>query len=484
MSRADARATAVLVAGRGLGSAAALLIPVVLARVFAPEEFGTYKQLMLVYSTLLLLAPFGLAESLFYFVPRGGRRAGGYVANALLSLLLVGGLACAALSAQGARLAGFLGNPALLPLLGPLALLVALGVAATPLEIVMIARGRPAAAARCYGLSDLVKAAAMIAPALLLGRLDLVLQAALAFSALRLLATLAWCARELRAGFRPAPGLLAEQLRYALPFGAAAALENLQASLHLYAVGHAFDAAAFAVYAVGCLQVPLVDLVTGSAGSVLMVRLAGEPGREAAAAAWTETIARMAFLLFPLVAWLEAVAPDVIAVLYPPSYLASVPVFRVFCLTILLGALPTDAVLRARAQTRFLLLANAARLLLVIVAIGWCLGAFGLAGGALATLLAAAAAKAASLARVRRLLETGPGRLLPWRRLCGLALASTAAALVTLLWRATTLASPWPSLLGASLLYAACYLALVWLLDGARGLARLRSVAAGAGRAG
>ena len=42
----------VLMAGRGLGFLVLFAVPVVLARVFDPAAFGTYKQVFLIYTTL------------------------------------------------------------------------------------------------------------------------------------------------------------------------------------------------------------------------------------------------------------------------------------------------------------------------------------------------------------------------------------------------------------------------------------------------
>ena len=47
-----------------------------LVRTFNQAEFGTYKQLFLIYGTLYGLAQFGMAESLYYFVPRKPQEAG------------------------------------------------------------------------------------------------------------------------------------------------------------------------------------------------------------------------------------------------------------------------------------------------------------------------------------------------------------------------------------------------------------------------
>ena len=61
------RPALVLMSGRTLAFVFTFLIPVVLVRVFDPAQFGTYKQLFLVFSTFYGMAPFGIASSLYYF---------------------------------------------------------------------------------------------------------------------------------------------------------------------------------------------------------------------------------------------------------------------------------------------------------------------------------------------------------------------------------------------------------------------------------
>ena len=65
-----AKPALLLVVGRTIGFAASFIIPVLLVRTFNQAEFGTYKQLFLIYGTLYGLAQLGMAESLYYFVPK------------------------------------------------------------------------------------------------------------------------------------------------------------------------------------------------------------------------------------------------------------------------------------------------------------------------------------------------------------------------------------------------------------------------------
>ncbi len=127
MLKATRRPVLLLMAGRTLGSAVSFLVPLVLVRVFDQAEFGTYKLLFLVYVTLYGIAQFGMAESLFYFVPSGRLEAGRTVLNSVLALSGAGAVGLGLLWALRARLSVWLGNPETagdLPLIGAFLLLM------------------------------------------------------------------------------------------------------------------------------------------------------------------------------------------------------------------------------------------------------------------------------------------------------------------------------------------------------------------------
>ena len=86
-----------LMCGRTLAFAATFFIPVVLARVFDPAHFATYKQLFLIYSTVYLIAQGGMASSLYYFCRARLTTGGRYTANSLLFLGAAGLLGFGAL---------------------------------------------------------------------------------------------------------------------------------------------------------------------------------------------------------------------------------------------------------------------------------------------------------------------------------------------------------------------------------------------------
>ena len=459
-----------LMTGRALGFAGTFLIPVVLVRVFSQAEFGTYKQLLLIHASLYVVAQFGMAESLFYFLPRDPRRGGRYVANALI-FAAGSGLACmAALHVAGPAIARGLGNAALLPHMTLLGVFLGLTVASALLEMVLISRNRYGAAGVAYGVSDLLKALFFVTPTLLARSLEGMLLGAVAFGVVRLVAALGYLRREFGGSLRPDAAALASQLAYALPFAAAVVVEMVQGTFHQYAVSYAFDPAAFAVYSVGCLSIPVVDFVAGPVGNVMMVRM-GEALREGrheqVVALWHDTTRKLALLFVPMVGLMIVTARELFLVLFTASYLASVPIFVIWSTGTLAFVLVTDGVLRVYADTRFLFGLNLVRLALNVALMGWFIGLFQLRGAVLVTVLATALAKGLALARISRHMRLGVRQILPWRSLGAIVAAAAVAAAVALSLKEHLGLPPLPLLAATGISFAATYAAVL------RGLASL-----------
>lgn len=430
------RPTLVLIGGRALAFVVTFFIPVVLARIFDQATFGTYRQIFLIYATVYSLATFGMADSLFYFLPGAGGRGGPYVANALLFLAVSATLWAAGLWVAAPRIADALSNPALTSHMGLAALFIALSLVAAPLEMVMIARKRHLSAALAYGSSDLLRAACLLVPAAVFGGLRGLLLGAVAFASCRVAATLLYVRRAFVSALRLQGPAFRAQLAYIGPFGVAVVLDILQTTYHQYAVSHYFDAAAFAVYSVGCLTIPFVDLVLGPAGNVMMVRMsearaAGRP--DLTLSIWHDTTRKLVLFVAPLVGLSIVTAPALIVLLFTARYAASVPIFMIWSVGILWSALITDGVLRVHADTRFILVQNAVKLAVNVLLMSFFISTFALPGAVLVTLAATAVAKIAALARAGKLMGVGLAGLLPWRSLGVVCAAAALAAIPALL---------------------------------------------------
>ena len=459
------RPAVLLMVGRALASIATLLIPITLVRVFDQGEYGTYKQLFLVFATLYSIALVGLSDSLYYFVPRNPHLGGRYVANAVAGLTVAGAVCLGGLYATRDAVAAFMKNDALSGHLGAIGLFLFFTLLATVLEITLIARKHYARASVAYVVSDIARAVCFVVPVLFLPSLEMLMGWAVAFSAVRLIAALVMLRREFGDEFRLDRSLMKPQLTYALPFALYVLVEILQSTYHQYSVSWSFDAATFAIYSVGCFQVPLVDFLATPASSVMMVRMSEEmrDGRpHAAALIWLDITRKLALIFFPMVALLILTSRELITFLFTDAYAASAPIFAVWVLTIALSVLQTDGVMRVHAQIRFLFFVNLVRLALIVALIQPMMAAFGLLGPVLITLLAMALAKGLHLFQMRRLMTLATHEVLPWRDLAKVLSVSALATVPVLLLRGL-LGGPKPLLLLAfGLVYVIAYVALLF----------------------
>ncbi|HEY1907066.1 MAG TPA: lipopolysaccharide biosynthesis protein [Myxococcaceae bacterium] len=428
-----------LVLARFASAIVTTVVPLVLARAMAIAEYGTYKQLFLVGTTLTAIFTFGLPQSLYYFMPRTDR-ARPFVVHTLALLAVAGAAAAFLVLAATPWIGQLFSAPDLADYRGALATYTGFYLAACALEPILTSEGRTGLAAINYLVWDSLRAAAMTVPILLGLGLHATMWSVALLMVVRFGATWLIVVRRTLGSWWDREALRV-QLAYALPFGAALAVSVPQHSFHQWVVSARFDPALFAIYAVGCFQLPIVDLLYTPTSEVLMVHV-GELERAGrlseVARAFREAAARLAYVFVPTCAFLLATAPAFIEALFGTRFLPSVPLFRVSTLAVLFGCFPLDGLLRARGDTTAIFRSYVVKALatvpLVLLFVHW----FGLIGGVLSWLLAEALGKVLLVARLPRALGTRRLRellpLVPIRACLRAGLASVGAVALTWIW--------------------------------------------------
>ena len=467
--RSILKPTLLLMSGRCVAFAVTFLIPVILVRLFDQASFGTYKQVFLVYSTLFVIAQFGMAESLYYFLPGNPRGGGSITLNAILTLAAIGIVCAATLTIGASYVARWVGNPAVAAFLPALGVYLALTLVGVSLEITMVAHKRFLLAACSFAISESVRALMFVVPAVVSGSLRWLLIGAMLFGLLRVLATGTFLTRQYAGKLKPDTSLLRRQFAYVLPFELAILIDTLQVNFHQYAVSYHFDAATFAIYSIGCLQIPASEFLAGPAANVMMVRMTEEMRdgqHQNAFAVWDETVRKLLFLLVPLTGVLVVCGRDLIVLLFTNAYLASVPIFSLWALSTALQALPTDAAMRVHADTRAILLLNVVRFLMVVLAIGYALNHFGLIGPVLVTIGAGMLAKGLALVRIAKLLKVRFLHVVNWKLAGYVSAATVVSGISASLVRGRFHAAPLAGLAISGFSFSVCCSALLlawWL---------------------
>ena len=376
-----------LIAAKTLAFASSFLLPVILVRQMSLAEFGLYKQAFLIAATAITIFPLGFAMSAFYFLPREPERKGEVVFNILLAYVLVGVLSWLLFALWPEILLTIFNSTAIAAYSGLIGLAILFLLASSFLEFVVLANGDVRLAAALVVAVQVSRVTLLIGAAALFGTLTALLYAALLHGAVQMALTL-WYLAARFPGFwrRWRPDLLRAQLAYAIPLGAAGLLAVAQEDLHNYIVAHRFDPAAYAIYAVGCMQIPLLLIFRDSVGTVMIARVSAlrQEGRIREIVRLTARMLRkLAVILLPLYFFLLVAGRELITLLFTERYLESWPIFAVNLTFIpsLFLATAYDPILRAYPEHFGFLLRT--RAVLVVILLGgllWATGRFGLIG--------------------------------------------------------------------------------------------------------
>ena len=372
-------------------------LPLLLVRRMSQHEFGVYKQLFLLIGTAIVTLPLGFATSAFYFLPRERTRQGEIAFNILLFHAGIGGIIAITLILFPGLLTSLFNNVELSSYASPVGLLALVWILAAPLDTFAIANQETKVATVFIVSSQLVKAIVLFSAALLVGSVRALIYAAIIHGALQI-GVLIWYLRSRFGAFWRAfdSSIMRRQMAYALPLGAAAILFRTYSDLHNYYVSYEFGAAAYAIYAVGCFNILLPDVVTEAVGSVLIPRvsyLQSQNQRAEIIQLLARMLRKVAALFFPLYVLLLVIGRDFITVLFTEQYLASWPIFAINLTLIPLALIPSayDPVVRAYPEYRFFLIrVRAALLLVLIAALVFLTTRFGLVGAISAVVLVAA----------------------------------------------------------------------------------------------
>ena len=401
--------------------------PLVLARILVPASYGTFKLAWLWCTTLGVVLPMGLTPSLIYFVPREPERRGYFIAHALLVTTALGLCAGTLLYFFGPGIALRMEKPELAAQMGWVAIFTALFLAGSTMDSIPMSQGRIKLAAVLRFGYESTQAIGIVTGAVLTRSLNGALAGVVAGTAFRAVACWVMVLRE--HGLPISREDLKRQLAYALPFGLAFAIIIPQQQFHQYFVAASVSAAAFAIYAVGCFQLPIVEMLYTPVSEILQLGIAEhdrDGDREAPARLFREAVARLAFVFLPTMALLYVCGSTLLTFLFTDRYRDSVPIFRLAILAIPLAALPLDGVMRARAQNHFVLAVSVVKLAVTVPMVVAGFHLHGLRGAMGGWVVAEAATRGILLWRAGQILG-GMRSLLPWRTLSLQVLASAVA---------------------------------------------------------
>jgi O-antigen/teichoic acid export membrane protein len=387
-----ARRALSLGAVKALDNALQFLLPVVLVRCLDGATFGEYRLLWLAVGTVMAIAPFSMPGALYFFLPRSDAPTRRLYVHQTLAFLALTGIAAALIVSplnpwMPATLEPLMKYGALVPAF------VVLWVVAVLLDFLPTIEER--IPLQAYATVSVAAARALLIAggAWLTHDMGVILWLLLAVVLLKVALLLAYIQRFHgweRPWFRAQ--VFGGQIRYTAPFGVSSALYVLRSQADQWVAAALFTLHSFAAFSIASILGQVINIFRASVVEAFMpsmsrMEAAGELSSMMEMNARANAMVGM--LLFPLLGFVFAFAPDIVRLVYTDAYLEAATVMRVYILGLGLLVVELSSVLQLLRQGMFNLGMN---VLVLAVSVplslvgGMHLGLAGAAAGSVASL--------------------------------------------------------------------------------------------------
>ncbi len=326
---------------------------IILVRYFDKMEYGTYKQILYVYTSLQTLFAMGLPSAFAYFIPRLNKNQQKQLVNKLTQLfLLFGFIFSAVLYFSADFIANLLRNPELsvgIRLFAPLPLftLPTMGV-----EGIYTALRRTKDIAVYHIFSKLIMLLCIILPVVVwnMGYREAIIGWGTASFLTFIVAMYMKSQPYFKIDTEIIPNMYRRVFSYSLPLTGAFIAGFFANSADQFFISRYYGTTAFAEFSNGSLSIPIVGVIAVSVKNVLLPifsKADATHSLDEAIKSYNNAVAKTATIVLPMLLFCFFFAADIMVALYGNQYLASKDYFRMYIIRDFLQVIPYFAVLMA-----------------------------------------------------------------------------------------------------------------------------------------
>lgn len=422
MARTLSYQVGILTLGRLFSYMVLFFVPVVNTRMLSVDDVGLYRQFWLLFDTISVFLIMGFSNSLLYYFPRAENNAEKtvYLTQTLTYLFVVGVLSFGVYGVLDVVLGGGLGAM-VRDYFWALCLFTFFMIVAKYMERLLVADRQAERQSLYHAAAYSLQAVVVIVASILTRSVNVIVWALLAFSFVKFVFALLYTVRVYHPSFAGiSRKSMREQISYALPLGLASVVLMLFAKTDKYVIIHYLGREAFAIYSIGALQIPFVDIVRNSIYNVafpMMAKYQKDGQFDDILDLWHRATLKTAVLFFPLFVFLEVSARPFITVLFTEQYVDATPITMIYLLIFVRSTVETGSVLMTFKKTAFMFKVNIVGFLSHIGFSVLMFKTFGRLGVPFATVIVVYVQNAVNLYMGGRLLGVSLLHVMPWGKL-------------------------------------------------------------------
>jgi len=352
--------TLVLASSRLLGFFLAISIPVFLSRWLTIQDYGTYKQIILLWMIFLQIQNLGMDLGLFYFVKLNQKHGPLYSLNVTIFNLMSTYITVLLLHHYGHVMADFMHNPGLVAYLSEFSWLLLFSIPAQHFEHYLMSLGMIKWTVITESIHEFLKAIAIIFGFYYFKSLQMVLQMLVIIYFVRLTSLVAFnifLVRSNRLSLLSQLTYFKQQFNYGLPLGISRFIATF-VYFDKIVVSALFSVTKFTIYSVGCFEIPFVSTILHTVwdvGALEMVVACKNKNKDELITLWHDTMRKISILTIPTFVFCLFFAREIIVTIFSTQYEGSVPYFRLFIFTFLINAFDCELLFRIfRENSRYL----------------------------------------------------------------------------------------------------------------------------------
>ncbi|WP_211227686.1 oligosaccharide flippase family protein [Bacteroides graminisolvens] len=357
LSSSNSRQATWVAIGQFSAFAIGVISPMILSRYFTKVDYGTYKQVMYVYNTMLIVFTFGLPKAYSYFIPRVHILQSKDVINKISRIFVILGLIFSLLLFFGASLiSNVLNNPDIEDAVRwfsptPLFLLPVMG-----LEGILVSYKKAKHIALFTFVTRLLTLLCTIVPVILFD--GTYIHSIIGFD----IASLVTCALSYYLKYLPTRGLSHERTEvsykeifsFSLPLLFASLWIMLFQSTNQFFVSRYYGNEVFAEFSNGFMDLPIIPMVINSVATVIAPIFAGLAvnNKGEIGPIWNSALSKTVKIIYPISMYCILFSGIVMTCLYGRQYADSGVFFSIKSIEGFFSVIPFYPILMAMGKTR------------------------------------------------------------------------------------------------------------------------------------
>jgi O-antigen/teichoic acid export membrane protein len=363
------------------------VIGMFLARILTQAEYGTYRQLFLLYTIISAIFLVGIPQSVYYFIPKADEAQKKKIITQTLDIVsILGLLGTVLIIISRSWISESFNNPQLFKALLVFALYPFFMFVTQLYYSIMISLQRPRKAALYVILSVICDFLLILGTAILTRNL-LYIAAAIIISVFIqwIYARINLKSHTERSGFLNFDiELVKSQVKFSLPIGIAAIVGVISSQIDKLVISSNFSPELFAIFSVGATELPFIGIITNSVNAIILPEMSRRTDDKSVVDLYRGAVRKNALLLLPIFTFCVILAPQIIQILYSAKYLDAVVFFRIYLFTIPLRIATYGLLFQVYNKTRYIFILSFITLILTTALSIVLIGIIGIKGPAIA----------------------------------------------------------------------------------------------------